>query len=633
MGINKQYIEKLRQLRYINRGIVFLSDLIFSTLGTIMSYIYILAFGESAQFKGSLITIIICSATISAILFISTGLYKVIIRHSTLKELPRIFYIVALKEVVLGLILWKLDSTWAELIIFCAILDMLITAFLMIGIRAFVVNVYYSVINPNDNPLIKVFMYSTEGRSPMLAEQLNTNTGSQYFVQGFLTTNKRKNGMRIAGKNVYYLDLDLDQRIKLFREKQIKCVVFNSHSNVDRERKGLVEFCIKHQIKMLIAGSLEAIDKTTNIQHAIKPIQIEDLLERAEIIVETERISEQIRDKVILITGAAGSIGREIVMQLAKYEVKELIFLDNAETPMHNLQLEMERCFPGKAMVYRLGDVRSKNTVNDIFERYKPSMVFHAAAYKHVPMVEHNPCEAIIVNVWGTLNVARYASEYGVDRFVMVSTDKAVNPTNVMGASKRIAELCVQNLFKDGHTKFITTRFGNVLGSNGSVIPRFKEQIAQGGPITVTHPDIIRYFMTIPEACRLVLQAATMGQGGEIFVFDMGEPVKIVDLARKMISLSGLEPEREIKIEYTGLRPGEKLYEELLSSNEKTDTTTHEKIRIAHSSTFSAEALNTDIEQIIASASREDIDQTIRLMKVLIPEFVSMNSVFEKYDK
>lgn len=630
---NNYYIEKLRRLRYLNRGVVFALDLFFSVFGTILAYIYVLAFFQKDRFDGSITTIVLCSAIVSAVLFLSTGIYKVIIRHSTIKELPKIFYILASKEIILGLLLWQLKAVDAELIIFCAIMDMLFTSFLMIGVRAFVVNVYYSIINSDGQPRANVFMYSTEGRSPMLAEQINKNITIPYIVQGFLTTNKKKNGIKIVEETVHYLDGDSDKLLKLFRDKHITCIVFTSNENFDRERNRLVEFCITNHIKMLMAGNLETIDGKNNLQHTIKPIQIEDLLERDEIIVETERIAKQLENKVVLVTGAAGSIGREIATQLAKFDVKQLIFLDNAETPMHNLQLEMERCFPCKNMVYRLGDVRAKETINGVFKEYRPSIVFHAAAYKHVPMIERNPCEAILVNVWGTVNIARHAVEYGVEKFVMVSTDKAVNPTNVMGASKRLAEICVQNLFAESSTKFITTRFGNVLGSNGSVIPRFKEQISTGGPITVTHPDIIRYFMTIPEACRLVLQAATMGQGGEIFVFDMGEQVKIADLARRMILLSGLEPDKDIKIEYTGLRPGEKLYEELLTSNEKTDTTNHEKIRIAHSSTFSIEVLNVNLKRLIASAVRVDIDKTILMMKILVPEFISQNSEFEKYDK
>lgn len=371
----------------------------------------------------------------------------------------------------------------------------------------------------------------------------------------------------------------------------------------------------------------------------IKEIEIEDILDRDQIHIDTDKIEKYVTNKTVMITGAAGSIGSEMVRQLAKFPVKRLVLVDNSETPLHSLSLKLACMFPNSDIIPILGDIRSRQRIAYIVEKYNPNIVFHAAAYKHVPIIEINPCEAILANVLGTKNVADIALRHGVEKFIMVSTDKAVNPTNIMGASKRIAEMYVQSLNtqspKTEHsqaTQFIITRFGNVLGSNGSVIPLFREQIRNGGPITVTHPEVIRYFMTIPEACRLVLQATNMGKGGEIFTFDMGEQVSIVELAKKMISLAGLVPEKDIKIVYTGLRPGEKLYEELLSTEENSDFTVHKKIRIAHIKDIDYNIINQDVKELIKYAMIVNIEQTVIKMKQIVPEFISKNSKFEKYD-
>jgi len=376
-----------------------------------------------------------------------------------------------------------------------------------------------------------------------------------------------------------------------------------------------------------------------SMHKTIRPVLIEDLLGRDEIIINLQEIADSLEGKVVLVSGAAGSIGSEICRQLAQFHIRKLVLFDSAETPMHNLRLELEEKFPELEFEPVIGDVRSVSRVNAVFESYLPQVVFHAAAYKHVPLMESNPCEAIRANVWGTRNMADHAVKYGVERFVMVSTDKAVNPTNVMGCSKRLAEIYVQSLATaiingdhPGVTKFITTRFGNVLGSNGSVIPRFREQIEKGGPITVTHPGIIRYFMTIPEACRLVLEAGTMGMGGEIFIFEMGEPVKISDLARRMIELAGFEPDVDIQIEYTGLRPGEKLYEELLSDEENTLPTPHEKIRVAKVRKYNYQEIEPIIDSLTQVARQGKVMDTVLQMKQIVPEFLSQNSEFEKLD-
>ena len=353
-----------------------------------------------------------------------------------------------------------------------------------------------------------------------------------------------------------------------------------------------------------------------------------------------EEIHQSLRGKVVMVTGAAGSIGSELCRQLCTFDLKELILFDSAETPMHNIRLELEDRFPNVHFEPVMGDIRMVDRLESVFSRFRPQYVFHAAAYKHVPLMEENPCEAVHTNVFGTRLVANMAVKYGVDKFIMVSTDKAVNPTNVMGASKRLAEIYVQSLSiaisrgeVDGHTRFITTRFGNVLGSNGSVIPRFREQLAKGGPLTVTHPEIIRYFMTIPEACRLVLEAAFMGKGNEIFVFDMGTPVKIADLARRMIELAGLRPGEDIEIKYTGLRPGEKLYEELLATKENTLPTENKQIYRAQVREYNYHTVDKDIDTLTDLAIHVKKMETVREMKRIVPEFKSKNSVYEALDK
>ena len=376
------------------------------------------------------------------------------------------------------------------------------------------------------------------------------------------------------------------------------------------------------------------------MKSSIREIKIEDLLGRPEIKISLDEIIADFRDKTIMVTGAAGSIGSELCRQLVTFGIRKLVLFDNSETPMHNIRLELEERFPELDFSPVIGDVRIPARLDFVFRTYRPQVVFHAAAYKHVPLMEENPCEAVLANVAGSRNVADKCLEYGVEKMVMISTDKAVNPTNIMGCTKRLAEIYVQSLGLaveqgriKGRTRFVTTRFGNVLGSNGSVIPRFREQIAKGGPVTVTHPDITRFFMTIPEACRLVMEAATMSTGTQIFVFDMGESVKIAHLAKRMIELAGFEPDKDIKIEYTGLRPGEKLYEEVLSNTENTLPTSHDRIRIAKVREYDyADARRA--AELLETLSREvNIPDMVRLMKSTVPEFISKNSRFEVYDK
>lgn len=401
----------------------------------------------------------------------------------------------------------------------------------------------------------------------------------------------------------------------------------------------MLQYCKSNGVKTLIAPSISETDVNDLSYQFVRPIRIEDLLGREEIKINMQEITSEYQNKIILVTGAAGSIGSELCRQLAQIGVRKLILFDSAETPLHYVRLEFEKKYPGIDFVPVIGDVRVKQRLRMVFEQHHPEIVFHAAAYKHVPLMEENPCEAVYVNVVGTRQIADIAVEFGAEKMIMISTDKAVNPTNVMGASKRLAEIYVQSLgyaivegIVKGKTKFITTRFGNVLGSNGSVIPRFKEQIENGGPVTVTHPDIIRYFMTIPEACRLVMEAGMMGEGNEIFVFEMGEPVRIVDLATRMIELAGYRPNEDIKIEFTGLRPGEKLYEELLSTEENTLPTSNKKIKIAKVRHYEYSEVLEDFAAFEGLVQNVEIINTVTLMKKIVPEFISKNSRFEELD-
>ncbi|MBR1803960.1 MAG: polysaccharide biosynthesis protein, partial [Muribaculaceae bacterium] len=417
-------------------------------------------------------------------------------------------------------------------------------------------------------------------------------------------------------------------------------------SAIDLMRDGFADYFISNNITLLGISKVQeydAIEKNNNgdepknISTYVREVQIEDLLGRDPIVLNNTLVRNTIKDGCVLITGACGSIGSEIVRQVATYHASKIVLVDQAETPMHDLQMELNKSFPDADIELFMGDVQNRHRMEEAFEKFHPRFVFHAAAYKHVPMMEINPTEAILTNVMGTKNIADLALKHGVYKFVMISTDKAVNPTNVMGCSKRLAEIYCQSLFFDAYkrgmtTQFITTRFGNVLGSNGSVIPLFRKQIEAGGPVTVTHKDIIRYFMTIPEACSLVLEAGCMGNGGEIYIFDMGQPVKIYDLAVRMISLAGLKPNVDIKIDEVGLRPGEKLYEELLNDKEKTTATVNKKIMIAKVRTYDYRDVCDHIEQIIGFAADGNVHDMIYTMKKFVPEYKSNHSQFEAID-
>ena len=488
----------------------------------------------------------------------------------------------------------------------------------------------------NDVKLIRTLIYGTDANAISVANALKLESPSRFKIVGFVDRKNQNSTKRM-------LDLPiLVQKKKLptlMRSVGAQGIIIADKGLSKEEQLVIVDQCLEFNYKVYIVPGIRDWENQKEISKKVKNLQIEDLLERKAIVLDSKAISKQLKDKTILITGGAGSIGSEIVRQVLGLNPKKIIILDQAETPLHHLSLEIERIVSDSEIHSVVADVRNKVALRHVFESYRPQVVFHAAAYKHVPLMEENPSQAILTNIEGTKNLADLSCEYGVKKFVMVSTDKAVNPSNVMGASKRIAEKYVQSLHLKSKeeqclkaTKFITTRFGNVLGSNGSVVPLFSKQIAEGGPITITHPDIIRYFMTIPEACQLVLEAGAMGKGGEIYIFDMGKPVKIIDLARKMIKLAGFVPDKDIKIAIVGLRPGEKLYEELLNDTSKTLATHHEKIMIAEDVQDEFDMLHRDIEELIAIANFFDSEGIVSKMKKIVPEFKSMNSAYEVLD-
>ena len=587
---------------------------------------------------GKLVLVSLFSSIAASLLFHT---YRNTIRFSQARELWRIMCAVLLKTLCLFFItFWVIPDTQfpGNYKVSCLLFDGLLTLVALIVFRVSLILTYDLLLDWLNKKNTRILIYGIDEKS--VALKLRLLDSSHYKVVGFYTYGKGNHRRRLADLPVYYFEKASDVDY-IIRKRGIKGILFARYEDTRIEENRLLEYCKSNELKTLIAPTISEADSDGNFHQWIRPIKIEDLLGRAEININLHQVAAEFCGKVILVTGAAGSIGSELCRQLVQMGIRKLVMFDSAETPLHNVRLEFEKNYPGIDFIPVIGDVRVKERVRMVFDLYHPQIVFHAAAYKHVPLMEENPCEAVLVNVTGSRQVADMAVEYGAEKMIMVSTDKAVNPTNVMGCSKRLAEIYVQSLGcairegkMQGHTKFITTRFGNVLGSNGSVIPRFKEQIENGGPVTVTHPDIIRYFMTIPEACRLVMEAATMGEGNEIFVFEMGKAVKIVDLATRMIELAGYRPGEDIKIEFTGLRPGEKLYEEVLSDKENTIPTENKKIMIAKVRRYEyADILDTYAEFERLSRAVKIMD-TVRLMKKVVPEFKSKNSPkFEILDK
>lgn len=628
----------LSRVKFFNRWIVLFIDLFLSILATATSLSFLWYILGTELVDDSLFHILSISFCSSLVSFFLCQTYKGVIRHSAFTEAGRLALSSLIKVLFIVILVYLTTTIQSprELAL-GAVVDLFLTFFLLTILRVFMIVFYSIIVNSVSLNQGKLLIYQGDKSGTFLFDA-SLSDKLLYKVCGFLRFGDHT-CLRVGKYRIYSIKKQVDFN-HLVNRKNIKAVLFTDYHLVKEESERLVRYCEKKKVRMLMLPSVDELKKGKVNFRNLPEVHIEDLLGREEICINMTEIATSLKGKVVLVTGAAGSIGSELCRQLCTFNLKQLILFDSAETPMHNIRLELEEKFPQVEFAAVMGDIRMIDRVESLFLRFQPQYVFHAAAYKHVPLMEENPCEAVHTNVYGTRNVADMAVKYNVDKFIMISTDKAVNPTNVMGASKRLAEIYVQSFsiaiskgLHPGKTRFITTRFGNVLGSNGSVIPRFREQLAKGGPLTVTHPDIIRYFMTIPEACRLVLEAAFMGKGNEIFVFDMGTPVKIVDLARRMIELAGLVPGEDIEIQYTGLRPGEKLYEELLATKENVLPTNNAKIYRAQVREYDYNDICSVMSPLIALAIKVDKMGTVQMMKGIVPEFKSKNSEYEVLDK
>jgi FlaA1/EpsC-like NDP-sugar epimerase len=627
-------------LRYSNRFIsgylVLASDILIVVVSFVLAYIIRFNFDISEINLWKLPTYLPIVSLISTCAFIITRSYVGIIRHTSTADILRIFYAVAFTSITLVLLNmmillyhWPLNSVLPLSII---IIQSLITLFLMIFTRLLAKVIWINLIRRNQDAT-NVIIYGAGKAGILTKNTLLNDIGSAYNVLCFIDENPGKIGKYVEGIPVLNPIVVTSQFI---RKKNVNEVII-AIDNIDPVKKReIADTFLQQNVTIKNVPPIELWMNGELKLKEIKHIKIEDLLQREQIVLNDNAVSKMHRDKVILVTGAAGSIGSEIARQLMHYQATRIILLDQAETPLHDLSLKFRSIFSDfdKRAVLVMGDVSNQERMDWVFNTYKPQLVYHAAAYKHVPMMEENPTEAVRVNIMGTRILADTAIRYGVVKFVMVSTDKAVKASNVMGATKRVAEIYTQSLnekYPDS-TRFTTTRFGNVLGSNGSVIPLFRRQIEEGGPVTVTHPEITRFFMTIPEACQLVLEAGAMGNRGEIYIFDMGQSIRIVDLARNMIRLSGFQPDVDIKIVYTGLRAGEKLYEELLNSTENSLPTHHPRIMIAKVHRFEYEVIVNHLEALNIHLRAEDNFKIVAGLKAIVPDYLSSNSKYESLD-
>ncbi len=617
--------------KYTPRWLVFLIDISISVISIIISYLLRFNFNIPNDYFNNLVYVIGIVIFIRGLSFIISKVYSGVIRYTSTKDSIRVFLVVFAGSLTIlaGNIVWYYLNNNVFLIpLSIIIIDFLVTLFFMISGRLFIKTLYLEITNPSKEKT-NVIIFGAGEFGIITKRALERDEGTKFNVVAFVDNDESKN---IGKKIEDVLIVKLSSLSNIIKKYDVSTLIFADNKISKNLKSDIINTCLGYGIKVLTIPKVDTWINGELSFNQIKNIKIEDLLERDTIKLNVKKIRSEIINKTILVTGAAGSIGSEIVKQLTKYNPKNIILYDQAESQLYNIELTLKEKTNFHNFKIIIGDITNKSRLEYIFNRYRPDIVYHAAAYKHVPMMENNPVEAVLVNIQGTKNVADVSVKYKVRKFVMISTDKAVNPTNVMGASKRVAEIYTQSLNKTVDTEFITTRFGNVLGSNGSVIPRFKEQIESGGPVTVTHPEITRFFMTIPEACQLVLEAGATGKGGVIYIFDMGKSVKIVDLAKKMISISGLTLGKDIQIKFTGLRPGEKLYEELLSNKENTIKTHHDKIMIAKIREYDFNNVEKLIQELINIAETFNNYKIVKKIKQIVPEFISQNSVYEKLD-
>lgn len=618
--------------RITPRWVVFLIDTVMCFGSILLAYYLRFNFHIVDTERTIMPIAILIVISIRAISFLIGRTYSGMVRYTGMHDIIRIVVVIVCGSAVLLLadiiglaILGKYIIPLSIIII-----DTFISASTLIFSRL-LIKILYLEYNIQQKADVNVLIYGMSNLAQTTKRAIERDRRSQYKVVGFVEHHQRVAGNKIDGLRIYHLKNLKD----IIEEKNVSLLIISERSLSVARKNFVLDICLAHNVDVRTIPEVTTWVNGELSVNQLRKFKIEDLLERPEIRIDQNDMNRNIGGKVIMVTGAAGSIGSEIVRQLTRFSPKSIVLFDCAESPLYDIELEIREDYKFSNIEIVIGDVRDRQLVDQVFEKYKPEIVYHAAAYKHVPMMETHPAEAVITNVMGTKILADTAVKYGAWKFVMVSTDKAVNPTNVMGASKRIAEIYTQSLnnCENVSTRFITTRFGNVLGSNGSVIPRFRKQIENGGPITVTDPEITRFFMTIPEACQLVLIAGNMGTGGEIFIFDMGQPVKIAKLAEKMILLSGLKVGSDIEIKYTGLRPGEKLYEELLATKENTIPTENKQIMVAKVRVYDHDEVAKPIEHLIEVAPSRDDMEIVAEMKKIVPEFISNNSVFESLDK
>ena len=613
---------------------ILLIDVLIIVVSSLLAYALRYDFRSIFLESSTIDKTIVWTVIVNLVFFRVFRTYSNVLRFSSFIDIMRIFVSLTVSYALLMissvLLASYLDIRLAPVsVLFMAY----IISFAIMSCSRIVVKMFYELLNFDGSHSANVFIYGAKEAGVNIAKALRVNLRNHYRLRGFIADEPELINKVMMGVKVFPNDESL---IDVLNDRDVHTIIISPAKMEELKKSDMADRLLAHNIKLMTAPPLSEWSGQTLNRTQLKEIQIEDLLQRDPIEIDIHKVASHLEGKRVMITGAAGSIGSEIMRQVASFNPYKLILVDQAETPLHDIRLELQDRWRDIDAETIIADISNATRMEDIFKEYQPQYIFHAAAYKHVPMMEDNVSESIQINVFGTRTLADLAVKYGAEKFVMISTDKAVNPTNVMGCSKRICEIYVQSLAKKlqekgGHvTQFITTRFGNVLGSNGSVIPRFRDQIQRGGPVTVTHPEIIRYFMTIPEACRLVLEAGSMGNGGEIYIFDMGKPVKIRELAKRMISLSG---RTDVKIEFTGLRHGEKLYEELLNVKELTKPTYHEKIMIATVREYDYDEVKQRIQKLIEVSYTYDQMQIVAAMKDIVPEFISKNSCFEALDK